>query len=206
MADIQRRLPPECRIPVFKTFLCIIDCSKVFVERPHKYIARSQTFSIYKHHNTVHFLIGRCSSNRISYISGYWGGKIRDLELTKQSGFLDLVQEGDLIMADRGFHIAELLALRGASVIIPASTCGKPQPSQKDVEMSRRISRVRIQVERTINQLKRFRILQNTIPITPLKKGDMGRATVDKVLIICAAAVNMKRRIFGEKKAVTEAH
>ena len=39
-------------------------------------------------------------------------------------------------MADRGFAIEEELALQGAKLTIPASTWGKKQLLQKDVELS----------------------------------------------------------------------
>ncbi|XP_064485512.1 uncharacterized protein LOC135397970 [Ornithodoros turicata] len=204
-SDIRRRLPKECRVPLFNNLRCIIDCSEVFIERPCNFRARSQTFSSYKHHNTIKFLIGICPSGGISFISKFWGGRTSDLELTTKCGFLDKVQEGDLIMADRGFNISEHLALRGARLIIPASTRGKAQLSRRDVEISRRISRVRIQVERTINQLKNFRILHNIVPVSFIKrKTDTKMATMDKVLVICAALVNMRKTIFGREASTAD--
>ncbi|CAN7976549.1 unnamed protein product [Ixodes persulcatus] len=205
MDDIRRRLPRLCKVPLFNNLRCAIDCSEVFIERPLSYKARSQTFSQYKHHNTLKFLIGICPSGGISYISQCWGGRVSDLELTKRSGFLDLVQEGDLIMADQGFHIEELLALRGASLLIPASTRGKPQLSRKDAEISRRISQVRIQVERTIGQLKTFRIFKSILSISQLKrKGEQNFANIEKILIIAAAIVNMKGKIFSPQTTSRE--
>ncbi|CAN7985945.1 unnamed protein product [Ixodes pacificus] len=209
MDNIRRRLPRLCEVPLFNILRCTIDCSEVFTERPLSYKARSQTFSQYKHHNTLKFLIGICRSGGISYISQSWGGggggRVSDLELRKRSGFFDLVQEGDFIMADRGFPIEELLALCGASLLIPASTRGKPQLSRKDVEISRRISQVRIQVERTIGHLKTFRILKSILPISQLKRaGEQNLANIDKILIIAAAIVNMKAKIFSPQTTSRE--
>ena len=36
----------------------VIDCFEVFIERPTNLLARAQTFSSYKHHNTIKILIG----------------------------------------------------------------------------------------------------------------------------------------------------
>ena len=36
----------------------IIDCFEVFIDRPTNLLARAQTYSQYKHHNTVKYLIG----------------------------------------------------------------------------------------------------------------------------------------------------
>ena len=43
-------------------------------------------------------------------------------------------------MADRGFNIADDLALCGAQLVIPAFTRGKSQLSQQEVERSRQIA------------------------------------------------------------------
>ena len=70
--------------------------------------------------------------------------------ITSKCGFLDKVSHGDLVLADRGFDIAEDLGLRGASLAIPAFTKRKPQKSQREVETSRALSNVRLHVERAI--------------------------------------------------------
>ena len=49
---------------------------------------------------------------------------------------LRLISHGDLVLADRGFDIAEDFELRGASLTIPGFTKRKPQLSQKEVETS----------------------------------------------------------------------
>ena len=41
-----------------KKVTVVIDCFEVFIERPSNLLARAQTFSSYKHHNTVKVLIG----------------------------------------------------------------------------------------------------------------------------------------------------
>ena len=38
--------------------IIIIDCFELFIDRPKNLLARTQTYSVYKHHNTVKFLIG----------------------------------------------------------------------------------------------------------------------------------------------------
>ncbi|CAN7946106.1 unnamed protein product [Ixodes hexagonus] len=99
-------------------------------------------------------------------------------------------------MADRGFHIKELLAHRGASLIIPAFTRGKPQLVGKDVSISRKVSEVRFQVQRTICQLKTFRISTHILPISQFKrKGERKFTNIDKILITNEAIVSMKSKI-----------
>ncbi len=50
MPLVFQQLHPRCRI--------IIDCSEIFIETPSSFDARSKTYSNYKKHNTVKFLIG----------------------------------------------------------------------------------------------------------------------------------------------------
>jgi len=56
----------------------IIDCFEIFVDRPTDLLARAQTYSQYKHHNTVKYLIGITPQGTVSYISEGWGGRTSD--------------------------------------------------------------------------------------------------------------------------------
>ena len=60
---------PEREVPFRKTLpldfskhcpscVVIIDCFEIFLDRPMNPLATTQTFSSYKHHNTVKYLIG----------------------------------------------------------------------------------------------------------------------------------------------------
>ena len=46
-----------CRVIWIKTTV-IIDCFEIFIDKPTNLMTRAQTFSNYKHHNTVKVLIG----------------------------------------------------------------------------------------------------------------------------------------------------
>ena len=65
----------------------------------------------------------------ISFISQAWGGRVSDKEITQKCGFLKKFQYGDFVMADRGFGIADDLALCRALLIIHAYMMGKSQLS-----------------------------------------------------------------------------
>ena len=85
----------------------------------------------------------------------------------------------------------------GARLEIPSFTRGKNQLSQRDVEMSKQLSRVRIHVERVIGLLKnQYLILKGPLPISILKhKGDKKVANIDKILTVCAALTNLSASI-----------
>ena len=42
--------------------------------------------------------------------------------ITMNSGFLRLLEPGDIILADRGFDIGDDIALHGAKMVIPSFT------------------------------------------------------------------------------------
>ena len=79
MPAVFKELYPNCR--------CIIDCSEIFIETPKNFDARSKTYSNYKKHNTVKFLIGITPVGTISFLSRCWGGRISDKNLTQESDF-----------------------------------------------------------------------------------------------------------------------
>uniref|UniRef100_A0A9J8B0E7 THAP-type domain-containing protein n=1 Tax=Cyprinus carpio carpio TaxID=630221 RepID=A0A9J8B0E7_CYPCA len=56
--QLQKTMPMQFRKHFGKKCAVIIDCFEDFIERPSNLIARAETWSSYKHHNTVKFLIG----------------------------------------------------------------------------------------------------------------------------------------------------
>lgn len=184
---------PEIFKALYPRTRCIIDCSEIFIERPCSYQARAQTYSNYKKHNTIKFLVGITPCGAISFLSKCWGGRATDKCITMNSGFLQLLEPGDVILADRGFDIDADIALHGAKLEIPSYTRGKKQLSMKEVEHSKRIAKVRIHVERVIGLLKnKYAILQSTLPVCVLKvKTDVDCAFIDRMLFVCAALINL---------------
>ena len=119
----------------------IIDCTEVFIERPTSLEVRSQMSSNYEKHNTIKFLIAIAPSGVICFLSKSLGGRVSDKERADlaESGFVSHLEPTDEIMADWGFIIEEELALQGTNLTIPASTKGKKQLPQKDIELSRQM-------------------------------------------------------------------
>ena len=96
------------------------------------------------------YLIGIAPQGTVSFISKGWGGRTSDKHLTERSGFLDHLNPGDVILADRGFDVADSVGLYNAELKIPAFTRGKKQLGPVELESTRGFASVRIHVERVI--------------------------------------------------------
>ena len=129
--------------------------------------ARAQTWSNYKKHNTVKYLIGITPQGSILFISKGWGGRVSNVHLTEHSDLLQNLLPRDVILADRGFTIQESVGMLCAEVKIATPfTKGKKQLSKLEIDTTRELSQVRIHVERIIGMVRqKFTILQSTLPI-----------------------------------------
>ena len=83
----------------------ILDCTEVFTERPKPLDFQAATWSVYKHHNTIKFLVSILPSDFITFLSSCYGGQASDKFITKDSGFYDLLEHDDVVMTDCGFQI-----------------------------------------------------------------------------------------------------
>ena len=73
---------------------------------------------------------------------------------------------GDVVLADRGFDIADRIGFHQASLHMPAFTKGKKQLSAEEVEETRTIANVCIHVERVIGLVRtKYTILEGILPI-----------------------------------------
>ena len=126
-------------------------------------MARAQTFSSYKHHNTTKVLISITLQGTISFVSNAWGGRTSDKFLTENCGILDKLVPNDMVMEDRIYNTWEC----GLQKVRAGDSCfyqRKKQLDPLDVEKTRGIANVRIHVERVIGLLlRKYTILQGTL-------------------------------------------
>ena len=118
-----------------------------------------------------------------------------DKQLTLESNFFSYL-EPDVVLADRGFTIADDVAVHGAKLEIPAFTQRKKQLTQREVELSKQLSMLRIHVERIIGLLKNKYTLLGCIPVNLLKhKSDADIANINKILVVCSALTNLHKAV-----------
>ena len=174
-------LMPRCFRESYPSTRCIIDATEVFIQQPSSPVAQQLTFSSYKNHNTLKAIVGITPSGAVCFVSKLYGGSVSDKELTVQCGILDLLEQGDSVMADRGFVIADLLASRGVDLNIPPMKLA-PQLNENELVETRRIASVRIHVERAIGRLKHYHILNN-MP-------NCMAAIADRIFFVCTVFTN----------------
>lgn len=169
----------------------ILDCFEIYIDRPSDLLARAQSYSSYKHHNTVKYLIGVTPQGSVSFISDGWGGRASDKYITDNSNLLQNLLPGDTVLADRGFDIKASLGLYSATLSIPAFTKGKKQLEGIDVEQTRTIANVRIHVERVIGNIKKkYKMLGSTQPIDYLRTKN-NATLLDMIVTVCCALNNL---------------
>lgn len=135
----------------------IIDCTEIYTAVPSRLDKQRSTYSNYKHRNTLKGLVGVAPNGTLTYLSDLYVGSTSDKKIVKNSGILSHFIAGDLILADKGFLISDILP-PGVSLNIPPFLM-KSQFSPAEVKQTLVIARARIHVERQIARIKKFKIL-----------------------------------------------
>ncbi len=143
---------PNCRV--------IIDATEVKCEKPNTLTQQVQLYSNYKSSFTVKLLVGVAPSGEFIFVSKAFGGRVTDTYLTVNSGILQLLEPGDVVLADKGFPQIEAdLNNSGAFLVMPPFKRGERQFSDSENREGFKCSSLRIHVERAIRRLKYFNIL-----------------------------------------------
>ncbi len=66
--NVKQNMPPAFK-QLYPDCICILDCSEMHMNTPTNFPARSATYSNYKKHNTVKFLIAITPCGSISFLS-----------------------------------------------------------------------------------------------------------------------------------------
>jgi len=132
----------------------------------------------------------------ISFISEAFGGRTSDINLTQECGIMENLVPGDIVLADRGFNVYELVAAKQAVLNIPDFTRGKKQLHPRQVENTRKIATVRIHVERVIGLVRnKFRIMGGVVPISLLRSKYKNKNLMDYIVRVCCILCNMTESI-----------
>ena len=193
LESIQENMPKIYRKAGYGKVRVIIDCSEVFIERSKSLNVQALTWSDYKSHNTIKFLIGISPTGYITFLSDCYGGCASDRLICNDSNSFDLLDPYDEVMADRGFQIQEELLLKFCTLSVPPGARLKSQMTTQEVKKTKEVAN-RIHVERAIDRIKAFRISKSILPITMLHH-------CDDIILTCAALCNLKSLLFNPRGA-----
>ncbi|XP_061170304.1 uncharacterized protein LOC133179609 [Saccostrea echinata] len=154
---VNKNMPESFRI-TYPFTRVILDCTEIKVQTPSSKVLNSQIYSNYKSHTTFKGLVGITPCGTVSFVSSLYTGGISDKEITARSGILDLLEENDDVMADKGFLISDLLQAKNAGLGIPPFLGAKGKFSRNEVATTHEIARLRIHVERAIRRVKEYHI------------------------------------------------
>ncbi|XP_064467527.1 uncharacterized protein LOC135378425 [Ornithodoros turicata] len=186
---IKETLPP-CFQRHYPDCTFIIDYTEVTTETPSG-PEQHYLYSHYKGGYTLKWLVGIIPNGAVAFLSKPYGGRHSDSFITRDSGFLAHVLPGDVVLSDKGFPaIKTTFDDKGAVLVMPPFNTGGRQLSVEDMETTFVIAQVRVHVERTIQRLKLFNILNNRVSLTLIPH--MG-----KMMHICACLVNFQAPIIN---------
>ena len=194
--DIMRTIPSRDKNKMcmpssfsqYSTCRIIIDCTDIEVATPNLMSQQNATYSSYRGMNSFKVLTGVAPNGVLTFISDLYPGSISDKEIVQQSGLLKHFVPGNLILADKGFLIQDVVP-KGVCVNIPPFL-EHGKFTESEAKLTKSIARCRIHVERANARLKDFKILSFVPPYL--------RSYIDKVFQLCAAIVNLQFPLIKE--------
>ncbi|GFU90355.1 uncharacterized protein TNCV_4947371 [Trichonephila clavipes] len=161
--QVIRYMPPPFRM-YCKNVRIIVDCTEIEVQKPSSPMEQQMTFSRYKNANTFKGMIGITPNGAISFISELFTGSISDKEVFIRSKLMDRLEPNDVVMADKGFLIANELEKIGCKLYRPIFLEDKIQFDISEMVSNCQLSNKRVTVERAISKIKIFKYFQGVLP------------------------------------------
>lgn len=188
--DVDELMPQSFR-EKYPSTRVIIDCTEIKCQVPKSLVLNSQLYSSYKSANTFKGLIGIAPSGQVTFISPLYTGGMSDVEITTECGLMDLLEEGDSVMADKGFTLYKVLKQRNVGLNIPPFLQSNKQFTAAEVAETQQIAAVRIHVERAIERIKRFTIFSSPIPLSLT-------GSINQMWAVAAMLTNFKKPLIKE--------
>lgn len=150
----------------FRNVRLIIDCFEIFAQSSSDFAEQGNMYSSYKNHTTLKCLVGISPTGAITFLSDVYEGSKSDREIVIDSKMVEYLEPGDLVIADRGFLIKDILQKQQVTLNIPPFLGNRKALTPQEEILTKRIARVRIHVERAIERMKKFRIIGCTMSLS----------------------------------------
>ena len=200
---LKEHMPENYKTDFPNTFV-IIDCTELKTQKPSSLHRQSQCYSDYKSCTTLKGLVGVDPRGAVIFTSMLFCGSMSmsDKEITEESGFLKLLtdliqcgklQNGDGVMADKGFHIQKQIEDVGLRLNIPPFASCSAQMKASDVTETVKIAKHRVHVERAIARIKQFKILSGKISLSFF-------SIIDQIWLTCCLLTNFMPFLIQDKE------
>lgn len=187
----QQRMPRH--FDAFPDTRVVLDATEIRIQTPSSLDAQRQTFSPYKHANTMKCLVGVTPDCYVCYLSPLYGGAMSDREIVRQCGILNLLEPGEAVMVDKGFKIGDLLPHGVKLHIPPFRVPHTRQMPKSEVYETRNIAGARVHVERVIRRIKEFHIFDRALLLTMID-------LADEIFTTCALLCNFRGPLIKEEE------
>lgn len=177
----------------FSNVTIVLDCTETPIATLKCLNCRISTYSQYKSTRTAKFLIGVTPAGLISYCSNAYSGKASDKFIFNHGKLIEQLKPHiDEVMTDKGFAIDTELSTRGIKLHIPPFLRNN-RLSPSEARLNEAIAKARIHVERTIQRIKIFDIVHDTIDANIL-------GHIDDIMSIICGVVNLSNPILRDDK------
>lgn len=172
---------PEVFKKHYSLYMYIINCTEVRVEQPLTVQQRICMYSQYKGGYTIKVLVAITPNSVISFLSKAHEGRSSDSFITNVSGFLNKLETGDQILADKGFPGIKPDVESQNSILVMPPMLYNRKFSEEEVIKTYNVASIRIHIKRLFARLKSFNVL-NKITTDLLQH-------IDNLLFICCVVV-----------------
>ncbi|KAL7396160.1 hypothetical protein ABVT39_001263 [Epinephelus coioides] len=104
----QRSMPASFQSLAFNRRM-IVDCTDIKIAAPSQMDQAKLTYSSYRGMHSFRVLISVAPNGVINFCSPFFPGSVSDNAIMQQSGILEHLVAGDLILADKGFLISDIV-------------------------------------------------------------------------------------------------
>lgn len=189
--EIEAFIPTEFINAGFGDASCLGDCTETKISASENFDVNNITFSQYKNHTTGKTAVWITPHGTLLQCSATYPGTISDNDITEQSGVLDMVRRGSVVLTDKGFGITELCLQKGLHHNRPPLKFNA-QYDETDISKNFDIATLRIYNENYIGRMRDWEIMNSCWPLCRI---DM-LCYVHKLL---AHIVNIFKRPIGPK-------
>lgn len=189
--EISRNLPKV--FEGFEDVRVVVDCTEIFIQAPTKLCCQEVVYSHYKSSPTIKIMTGVSPGGLITFISKPFGGRASDTEIFSNSELINLLEDNDGVMCDRGFLIDELCARKNWKLIRPPFLKDKKQFSRSEAILTSQIAKARVHIERSNQRIKTFAMVGETmsVKLVPI---------IDEIFTVICATVNLSSSILKDDK------